>query len=518
MVKIGRLDEAEKLFSGWALADNPRTRAIGLTGMGDVRFAQGRLTEARKFYQRVLITTPEYAIDDPTVLDGAGQVNLRLGRTAEGREQLYHYLSLGGVVSDRVAVLFALAESYYRQGSHTTAAGLYRMISDLAEPGSRAAVISALRLAQYRDDKEDRVSKWEQGGDLTDPAGDAPYLRTLERFIDDPRAQDARYGLFRRYQARGDLDHAAEMGRNFLRDVPKGADDLTTRNRVGTILLYLVEEYLAAKRYQDIYDLYFVEYRHVKDYPDARLLYMIGQAMEGLGLLDQAAVVYYRAMKWPLPAPLKKDLYFRRARVYLAKKDLDAADRLLTYLRKLYAKTEFIGAVRAYSARLAEARGDREGALTYYEQAFAAPTYPERRGEHAAAAMRLALDLGRPEQALALARKWAAAGTVKPVDAFQKWLLAAGNAFREQKQWQRAADCYILALERKGGRPQRLQALRLYLGDSYAALGRGEEAEAQYAEVEKGPDSPWKKLAAARKRGKEIDRAARKAAGVLNGG
>jgi len=510
LVKVGRLREAESLFATWSRSGDPAVKPIGLTGMGDVRFAQGKLGEAKNYYQMVLINFPDYYVRDPSVLGGAGLVNLRLGNAAKGRRQLYHYLSLEGVVDNRVEILFALAESYYREGNHLTAAGLYRRIGKLASPGSRAAVISALRLAQYQDDKEIVFSKWEQGADLTDPAGDAPYLATLEKFFNDPRAQDARYGLFRRYQARDELDKALEMGRNFLRNVPEGADDGTTLNRVGTILLYLVEELLGEKRYQDIYDLYFVAYRHVKDYPDGRLLYMVGQALENLSLLDQASVVYYRAMKWPLPEPDKVALYFRRAHVYLANKDYAAAGRLLKYLRTLYGKTEFAGAVSAYSARLAEAEGDLPAALEYYKKAFAAPTYPERRGGHAVNIMRLALRLDRPGDALEAARRCAHEG-LADVDVLQEWLLAVGDAFRDKGQWGPAAEAYGLGLEQQGGRPERLQALRLYLGDAYYARKKIKRALELYGEVVKGPDSPWKKLAGERLRAHRIGQAVRKA-------
>ncbi len=304
-------------------------------------------------------------------------LNIRYGKIARGRNQLYHYLNLVGESLYRLEVMFELGDSYLVKTDIASAQKLYQQVVEEGNENEKEVLLSKLRMAQFLDNPKLKLSKWQRANDLKDEKGDVVYLNVLDRYFKDPLAQGARYGLFLRYKAREDLDKAYPVGRDFLRNLDPDTEKVENYDRVGVVLLYLADEFLKEKRYQDIYDLYFAEYRHVKEYPDGTILYKIGQALEALNLFDKAAVVYYRAQKWPLTDAEKIDLYYRRARVYLELQDFDSADRLLKHLRKVYKGTDSVGEVYSYSGKLFQALGDSNKALEFYVKAVDKPTFTE---------------------------------------------------------------------------------------------------------------------------------------------
>ncbi len=501
LMKTGRQAEAARLFSRLMHNTDQRFKLIGQVGMGELRYKQGRYQEARNYFQMVMITHPDYYLRDPALLRSAGLTNLKLSNTRLGRRQLYHYLSLNYEVDDRPALLAALAESYHKHGDYKAAASLYQEILHEGNGQGHSALLAALRLAQYRDDRHFKMSK-NEAVYLTDPDGDAPYIAVLDKYPDEVMAQDARYALFRRYKFRHELDEAYDVGRSFLRaqNAVKGQ-----RRRVGNILLYLTAEFLKKKDYQKIYDLYFVDYRHIKDFPDGRLLYMVGQAMEALKLDNQAAVVYYRALKWQLPEKDKIDLYYRRAAVYLRLKDYASADRLLTYIRKLYKGKRAVGEIDYYSAKLAEARNHKARALDFYEQAVDTPTFADKMAIYAGNAIRLALELGKNERAAAIWHKAARSKKVAPLKG-QALGMKIADALRQAGNFAAAADLYKAVLSppypQQG---ENAQLCELYFGDVLLKLRRGAEAVDYYKEARAGENKMIKKLAAERLLQKELN-------------
>ncbi len=507
LIKVGKYDDAEKLFSVLQKDKDADRKLIGQLGMADLRFVQGRYEEARHLYQNIIITKPQYYLKDPEILRSAGTTNIKSGKMDKGRDQLYHYLNLANRFVNRAELLFELGESFLQVGDFSSAQKLYKQaIEEARAKDDQAVFFSRLRIAQFLDNPESKLSKWAKSNDLNDSKGDNPYLQVLERFYESPYAQEARFGLFLRYKARKDLEAAYKIGRNFLRNAdPKTVSSLEIE-RAGTMLLYLVKELLEQKRYQDIYDLYFVEYRHVKDFPNGRLLYLVGQAMEALNLYDQAAVVYYRAMKWPISEEDKVDLYYRRARVYLAQKDYGAADRLMKYLRKIYKDTPHVGEVYHYSGVLAEAQSNKESAMQFYIKAAENPTFNERQAEHVDSAFRLALEMGRNGFALEFFKNWHSQGHVKGLVA-QEWALKIGNALRLENDCPQAIDIYQVGLSVPAEQiTNHMQAMNLYLGDCFFVLGDQENGLKQFTLAKKGESRFWKKMADERFNQHDIDK------------
>lgn len=504
LIKIGRELDAEELFRAMSRDKDLANRAVGIIGMGDVRYEQGKYRQAKDFYQSVLLAQPEYYLSYPDLLRKAGMADIKVGKIARGRQELYHYLSLAQGIEKRSEVLADLADSYYLSGDYQVAANLFELVVKNSVPGGREMLLANLRLAQYRDGTTFKKSKWDKPQDLTDVNGDKPYLAVLDSHYRGAMSQEARYGLFMRYKVRKDLTGAYDIGRSFLRNSTDHKVGSVESKRAGDILLYLSREFLREKKYQKIYDLYFVDYRHLQDFPDGRLLYLVGQAMEGLGLYDQAAVVYYRALKWPLPEADKTDLYFRRAHVYLLKKDYAAADRLLTYLRKIYKDTSNIGEVLFYSGKLAEANNDRKGALDYYQQAVFSHTFLGKMNEYVSHAVGLALKLGYNDRAYEIWQQARHGGGLNQTDS-QEWALKIANAFRNSRLWSKAVEVYKGCLAQEFPQKGRsAQFCNLYLGDSLLGLGNKSDGIVFYQKAEAGQDETIKKMASERLRQADI--------------
>ncbi len=496
LLRAGRGEEAAGVFKGWVKSTDPTIRQMGEAGNGILKSIQGDYQGALAIYQQILSATPDYPVTDPEILRYAGIANLRLGKVEEGREELFHFLTMTGFgTADRAEVLAELAESYYQAAEYEAAQKLYRQVSSEGGGNERVVLLSNLRQTQMLDDPEITLAKWVRHNDLTDQQGDKPYLAVLEKLYRDPVAQEARFGMFKRFQAREELDQAYEMGRNFLRSSEPAEASTVQGKRVGRILLYLVETLLNHKRYQDIYDLYSAEYRHLKDYPSAKLHTMVGQAMEALSLYEPAAALYYLALQWPMSDQERTDLYFRRARAYLAMKDYGATERLLTYLRTTYQGKPEAGEIAYYGAKLSAAREEIDQAHDLYLQAIKEPTFPDKRPAMVEEALELMVGKAKLGQAsdlltLAVTEKW-----LTP-ERQQGWWLRIGNGWREGKGLDKARSAYEQGLGQ--GLPDKgdgVQEIHLYLGDVLMAAGDQAGGSKHYQAAGQGENPLWQRMA-----------------------
>lgn len=494
-LKVDRLVEATKVFEGLSRADDPAMRLRGFVGLGDTLFAGEQYLAALAAYKKVIAKSPDYHFDDPSLLVKLGKTYFKVGNEMQGMKQLFHYLNLDKTSRQRAEVLFALGESYHRQGDVDAAQRMYGMAVEEGASDARAVVLSRFRQAQYRDDPQRVVPDWKKSTDLSDPSGDKPYLDVLGLFYRDPVAQEARLALVRRYQARKDNLRLFEVAVNFIQHAPAGPLREEMEGVVGELLVARVAEDLSAERYQDVYDLYRADYQHVAAYGQGRLLYLIGQAFEAMTLYDQAAVIYYRALSLPLTDAEKVDLYFRRARVYLAKKDWLAADRLLTHLRKIYKGDKAVGEVFYLSGRLQEARGKDAEALSSYLQAVEICSVPEQKPQYAAAALRMLLRRKRNAEAQSLLRRFGKEEWLAPEE-MQEWFGRLGDNLLRAGDSAGAAKAYGDGLAE--GMPlegEMAQSLHLRLGGALVLLGRLDAARVSFETARGGSGELWRKVA-----------------------
>ena len=491
---VGRVGEALDIYKKVSESGDDDIKAQALMGLGEIMAASKDPVGALQAFATLFEKYPDYHYRRPELLRKLGFVYLRLGKEEDARKSLFNYLNLADNPPDRGEILFELGESYLRGGDGRTALKLYEKVLEDGTREDRVAILARFRRAEFRDNPEWRAAKGQPAPDLTDPEGDKPFLAVIEAYSGEPIAQDARRALFLRYQARNNAESAADIGGSYLHHDKPGLASGKKENFSGKILLYLGEGFLARKEYEKLYQLYVAEYRHVSTLDNGRFLYLVGQALEALSLLDQASVVYFRAQGLPLSDEDKADLYSRRAEVYLLQKNLAAADRLLRYALGIYKDSEYLGEFYYLTGKLNEVQGKKNEALVWYAKATTALPVPAKIKVYVEARLRMLAALGLyPEGIEVLARsrqnKW-----LGP-EALQGWYREFGDGLAGQGA-QSAIDAYLAGVD--GDMPKdskAAQQIHLQLGDLYRKGGEMEKSRGHLQKAQAGPDELLKKKA-----------------------
>lgn len=489
--EVGQLDEAAAIFKEISKNKEQALRIKGLIGLGDTLFAKKEYHEAFIAFDRIMKKFPAYYRQDPELLIRLGYADFKLGKEEQGRKELFYYLNLVEKSPRSAEVLFALGESYHRQHEDAVAQQLYAKALAAGTAGERAVVLARFRQAQFLDDPNQKLPAWQKRGDLTNPAGDRPYIAVLDHYFDEPIAQDARYGLLLRYMARENYQDAFAVGKNYLRHVDAGGvERKAVETILGKILVRWAEDFLRQKDYARVYELYKNEYAYVSAYENGRLLYLVGQALQAMELYDQAAVVYYRSLALPLTEQEKADLYFRRAEVYIAGKDWQAADRLLRYLRGIYKGKSEINEVYYLSGRFAEARAQYDDALALYSKIEPDTAPPARRPVYAEARLGMLLALKKYDELFAALNRYQEQGDWLPEEALQAWYGRLGEVMEKRDDMQQAIAAYLMAVaEEMPQGTETAQKIHLDLGKIF--FDRGEMASSRsHFEMAKAGASP----------------------------
>ena len=504
LLDIGKLAEAGEVFRQLGQSSKKVFRLRGQAGEGHIFFARNEYHAALGVYLKILRHNPQFYVDDPELLYRMGIANLNVGNEEEGRRNLFTYLNLVEKPSSGPEVLFEIAESYLREQNEQAAQKLYSRIIDTNEEDGREVVMSRFRLAQFRKAYEEK-----QKGD------DQPFQSVLDRYYNDEIAQDARYSLIIRHWDRQEYDRVYDMGKPYLRyqTDPDRAGEVA--DLMGRILVLRVEDLLKKKKYEEVYQLYQREYVYVKKIKGGKLLYLIGRAFESLGLYDQASVVYYRSLALDLSDEDKIDVYLHRCEVYLAKNDLQAAQRLLKYLRMVYVEEKVIGEIYSLSGRLREAQGRHDDALGFYKMAAASPTFGEKKGIYGGDYLRSLFLLNQVDKAGQILRQYRETGYLTPAD-LQSWYGQLGDAYRTAGDLRAAGKAYLAALDdtmpRKG---EQAQKINLRYGDVLMSLGENPGSRKYLERAAAGKDPLFKKVALARLEELDFKRQADEVGAVL---
>jgi TolA-binding protein len=490
----GRLAEARDIYTQVSESGDEDIQPLALMGLGDAMAADKDPVGSLKTFAALFEKYPDYHHRNPELLRKLGFVYLRVGREEDLRKSLFHYLNLSENPADRREILFALGESYLRGGDGGTAQKLYDRILEDDAKEDRFVVLARFRRAEYRDNPERGTVKGKQVPDLTDPEGDKPFLAVIKAYPGEPIAQDARRALFLRYQARNNDKSAVDLARSYLHhDKPESASG-KKENFSGRILAYLGERFLARKEYGDLYKLYAAESDRVSTLESGRFLYLVGQALEQLSLLDQADAVYQRAQSLPLAEKDKAGLYSRRVEVSLRQKKLAVADRLLRQALDIYRDSAYLGEFHYLTGKLNEVRGKKNEALAWYAKAMAASPVPEKIQLYVEARLRMQVSLGlyaEGLEALSLSRQKQWLGP----DALQGWYRQLGNGLAGQGL-SAALDAYLAGVDTDMPKESKAaQQIHLQLSDLFRKDGEIEKSRAHLLLAQAGPDELLKKKA-----------------------
>jgi len=512
----GKVAEALDIYRKVSESGDKDIEAMALMGLGEALAASNDPVGALKTFAALFEKYPEYHHQNSELLRKLGFVYLRVGMEDDARDSLFHYLNLAENPPDQMEVLFELGESYLRSGHGSTALKLYERILEGGARDDRFAVLARFRRAEYQDNPGRDEDKRKKFSDLADPEGDKPFIAVIEAYPDELVAQDARRALFLRYQARNNAEGAADLGRNYLRHDKPGITSGEKENFSARILLYLGEGFLARKEYEKLYRLYVAEYRHVRSMDNGRFLYLVGQALEALSLLDQASVVYFRAQVLPLTDEDKADLYGRRIGVYLLQKNLAAADRVIRYALGIYRDTEYLGEFHYLSGKLNEARGKKNEALACYVKATEAVPAPAKIKVYAEARLRMLTVLGLYAEGVEVLSCFRQKQWLDP-EAAQGWYRQFGDGLVGQGEGGKLViDVYLAGVDEEMPKDSKAaQQINLQLGDLFRKAGEMEKGREHLQKAQAGPGELLKKKAKSILSQIEIDLRKKPRRGVL---
>lgn len=511
LLDIGRTSEAKAAFRELSQSPDPIYSLRGQSGEAHIHFANNEYHDALAIYLKILRKNPSFYINDPDMLRNKGIANLRVGNREEGRQDLFKYLNLTGLTASRPEILFELAESYVDEGKNDTARRLFEQIIDEGADEDRVVVLSRFRIA-HMEETQDNPEEEEK---ILSPEGDEPFHDVLDRHYTDPLSQDARFDLVKRFWERQEYDNAYDMGKAYLRYETVEKEKKEILDIMGKVLYVRMEKLFQEKKYEQIYSLYQDEYTYLKEYTGGELLYLVGRALEEMALYRQAGVVYYRALGLTLSDARKLDLYIHRAQSYLADNDIKSAQRLLKYLRKIYADNPAMGEICSLSGRLREIQKRNSDALKFYRIAVENPTFAEKKKQYAGDYLRLLLDQDELLENAAIletfhGEKWLDPGQL------QYWYGKLGQEYEAQNNFDKAIEAYRSALA--DDMPQgdeTAQLMHIHLGDALLLQGVTKEGIDNYQKALDGKSELVKKMAQQRLDQEDIKKAMSETEAVL---
>jgi tetratricopeptide (TPR) repeat protein len=501
---VGKFSQASDDFATLQLSRDREFRLRGEAGQAYVHFFKGEWHDALGIFKRIHRQNPDYYLIVPEILRDMGIAAIRVGDIQEGRDYILHYINIGenALVDD--GAYFEVAESFLQEGVLDGARVFYEFVVAKTRPHDKYAILSKFRLAQFGATNLDTMSEKERLA-FFKKNGDKPFQEVLDTLYDNPLAQDARYSLFERYVGRQEWERAYNLGKSYLRYKPTTAkEQAVVEEELGKILVGWITTLLASEKYTEVRVLYEKEFPVIAAYKKADLLMLIGDAYAQQTLYDQASVIYYRALAQEIDDEQKVILYFKRAEVYLANNDLQSAQRLLKYLRRLYQNQPAIAEVNWLSARLRTLQKRPADALEFYKMAVESGAKQDKKGVYAADYLRqlFALnDLERVADLIAMfhGQQWL------PTQQIQYWYGRLGVELTRDGKNEAAAGLYQRALAE--GLPEtsaEAQPIHLHLADLLMVQKKYQEALGHYRLAQGGQDKIIAQLAETRLNGYQI--------------
>lgn len=475
LLMVDRADEAAALYEELgASLDSHFVEA----GVAHRYFAEDAYHDALAIFLKIQRRNQDFHLLDPELLRVMGISYFRVGNEKQGCRSLQHYLNLVARSSFRHAVLFELAESYQRQGKNDLAAKWYDQALAASGDQGEVAVFSKFRLAQYEEEKTPSAAR----------SNDLPYEAVLDTSVASDISQDARLDLIRRYWQRQQMAEVYDAGKIYLAHDGAKPAAKEVREKMCHVLADRFANLLKDGKYEDVYNDYQAEYLYIKGCERATVQIRAGQALEELFLYEQAAVIYFRAMAKDMTGEEKDDIYLRRARLYLVNKDVEAAQRLLKYLRRIYNGKNIIGEIFLLSGRLRQLQNRPDEALEFFRMAAERPALLSRRGIYAEDYLKALAGAGKVGEFDRQLSRFDQAGWLGK-EKKQYWYGQAGDIHRQQKQLKAARKAYETALDIDLAQDDsQRQHIMLSLADVLTSLGRFSEAAGYYRQVMTGAD------------------------------
>lgn len=495
MMKIGKYDQALALCRKF-VSNKTEAYRNHYPVIASFFLKLGHLETAVSLVDEAVVSIPKLSEDLFRVLAIKGKALSMMvdpEKNKAGQDLLFYLANITEDNKLKTQVFFDAAESLLRIGERKSAKRLYEKVLALVKNEEKTAVFSRFRVA-FLTDEQRRTDELQNKAALEDPAGDKPYQDVLENFSQDRIAQDVRLGLMKRLAFRREYDSAYDLGKTYLKN-GGGTDDAAVVRTLGNILVSKLEVYLKEGQNQNAFDLYRREHSVVQKYPEGKLLFQVGKALEAMNLFDQASVVYYRAVALNHSEEQKSELYFRRANLYIKMKELASAERLLKYLSGIYKGGRETGEINYLTGLLWVEKGKIDEGVEALAKAVKAPKTGERRSVYAAAFVRLLYKQNRLDEMtevleLATNGKWIEGKEL------QELYGLLGDARLEKGEGGSALKAYRAAIvEGLPTEGERVQKIHLRVGDILSSWGISDKSKNHYELAGKGINERWSKVA-----------------------
>lgn len=317
---------AEKGFTDKALryfeqvfVDSPLNRYTidaGL-GYGQMLYAKQRYVDSLSVFNHIIRTQPRKIYESSTLLLNAGNANYKLGRARPARENLLKAVNLFPDIEDKDQILSMAADTYGMENNIDKARQLYQYVIDTF-PDTQGFISSAIGLARYLDEKEEKINIYEM---------------VKKRFPDDKYARVAMMRLAEIYQDSGEYEKCIKEIEDLLSTHPRGlryeavklmqrayealfkiqnkADEYTsvlnlyeekheTIDRMGSreISLRVGLAYLRGGLYEEAFSHLLEAYKlFTRNTRSPQLLYSLGVAMDETGRREDALKLFTSYVK-----------------------------------------------------------------------------------------------------------------------------------------------------------------------------------------------------------------------------
>lgn len=452
--------------------------------LGNTLFDMNHFAESLEVLKKLLDSDPKRVYQSPRLLQNIGNSYYHAEDYEKARIFLSKAYNLFPASEENPTLLTRIGDSYADQDRDEKAKAVYRYVMN-NHPGTNGFVLSAMRYAEYLDDKDEKKEI---------------YNRIATEFPDNPVA---RLALLRLSDLRL-KDHAYEKSIESLKL-------LFTRNPtalkneayqvMGNAFLAIFKNLMQKDNYPQVIARYEAEKPFIDNTGNPDLFFVIGNACFEGQLYDTATSLYRNAYDTFQGLTKPPTLLYRfgvaahesgnnsLALTMLTNYTLSKeADRSPGQLADSYHRTgEILVKTEKYKAAIEQFQLARQQRI---------PPVTKARISMAEAGAREAIDdLKTARQLLINAINLYSSVPENQYAAITTAYTRLGGIYRKTKQYRQAVDAYTMAL--KFAETDDIGAeLQLQLGDAYQAADQKEQAIAAYQQAMAGGDAFLSKIAA----------------------
>lgn len=291
--RSGSYDDAyaagRRLIMGLGGKELPgRLRPLYSTVLADTYLGLNDHPKALEFYRQAIAADPDYPRRDPDIYARMGDAAFRMNDFSHAREYLCLAINLSGA-PERQKYLLMLGDSLYQTGEKDSAIVVFSQVEALAPQGdglSIARLKTARIIIEKNTDERGRLSDraFHEVMDIYET------LKASEEIKDKSLSSLVKVRIAQAYARHGDWEQALETYYEVWKSTKKG-DSVHHYAQVEAIRSIIERSRILYRdsRHDKILDIY-SRYRDsfVKELQDSATLFIIGDALNRLGQIEQA--------------------------------------------------------------------------------------------------------------------------------------------------------------------------------------------------------------------------------------